>query len=111
MYKYQKPSLLRWFFFCIFFVFVYDCDMWREKRVEKGIYSLIKRIDEHILKIAEAKSANDFRLWQYYLREIQTNFIDEIEKKKKTIRVSKCLKSDILACYTRYDEIKGISWD
>ncbi len=85
--------------------------MWKKKRVVKGIYSLIKKVDEHIDAIYDVYARWDSYLVKYYIREIQTNFIDEIEKKKKRIKITKELERDILVCYLRYEKVKSLSWD
>ena len=54
----------------------------REKRLEKGIESLKKRIEEHKEKREKAKKEGKQELEDYYAREIEAK-IEDLEKKKR----------------------------
>ena len=55
----------------------------RKKRLAKGIESLKRRIDEHKIKLEEAKKSNKIELIDYYEKEIDN--LEIYREKKKRI--------------------------
>ena len=56
----------------------------RKKRLERGIESLKRRLDEHKIKLERAKKDNKIELIDYYEKELE-NFEIYREKKKKIL--------------------------
>lgn len=53
----------------------------RTKRLEKGIESIKKEIEEHFLKLGEDITKKNKYLAEYHSKEIENNLIDAIEYK------------------------------
>lgn len=85
--------------------------MWSRKKHLKSIRSYLKKIEEHFLKIQDAIDIRDYNWYIYYLKEMKSNFFDNIEKERKKVRLDDDMKETLLSTKQRFDDLKSIPWD
>ena len=82
--------------------------MWKSKKVIKGIWSLLEKIDLHFEKFEKARKRWDVHAMKYYVKEIESSLWGNVMKDTKKIRVSIDLKIKILSVKSKINEIKSI---
>lgn len=82
--------------------------MWDNKKNRIAFDSYFEQISEHIDKFHEAVKIWNFIRATYYIKEIQTHFINNIIKLEAKTSMTADQKVIYLSLLSKYDEIKNI---
>ena len=82
--------------------------MWDNKKNRLAFDSYFEQISEHIDKFHEALRLSNYIRANYYIKEIQTHFINNIIKLESKTNMTTEQKNIYLSLLSRYDEIKNL---